>query len=463
MLNWIRNLIGEPQRPESPATASPPPLPTRAAPPQGPLTTAGDSPPSPISRHIILDRTAHILGYEFMLRAGSGAASGDPASRRAGDLALIRTINALDPQRIAQFREIWLAVGESTLDHPQLEALPAKATVVLVRAVPNHPPAPEALARASVLRGLGFRFGLLGYTDNPAHRAWLPLVDCVAMDIPAYAPKELEPAIAQIHGLRDGLKVVARRIDSYEGYEFCHARGFDGFAGKFLTRRENWPPQPALDPDRARLCDVLNRLRGGTELTEVAEALRLSPHISYRFLRYINSAGMGLTGHIASIEQGVLYLGREKLYRWLTLLLFTAADGRNTDRALLEQALMRARMMELMGHETHHEHVQCDELFVVGMFSLFDVLLGMPLPIALRPLQLPKPVAGALIDGDGPYAALLRVALACEQTDLDDDAGGGDSLGTLAATAGITVERVNACHLEAVAWAQQLDTTPPEA
>jgi EAL and modified HD-GYP domain-containing signal transduction protein len=458
MFKWIRSLVGDAEKSrDAEPPAAVPPLRTDKAPAQGPLTTSADTPPSPISRHIILDRTAHILGYEFMLRTGT---SSDSTTQRANDLALIRTINALDPQRIAQFREIWLAVGESTLEHPLLEALPGKATVVLVRAVPNHPPAPEILTRAAALRGLGFRFGLLGYADNPAHRAWLPLIDLVAMDVPSYAPAELEPAIAQIHGLRDGMKVVARRIDSYEGYEFCHGRGFDGFAGKFLTRRENWPPQPALNPDRVRLCDVLNRLRSGTELTEIAESLRLSPHISYRFLRYINSAGMGLTGHIASIEQGVLYLGREKLYRWLTLLLFAADGGQDTDRALLEQALMRARMLELMGLDTHHDHVQCDELFVVGMFSLFDVLLGMPLPIALRPLQLPKPVAGALIDNDGPYANLLRVVCACEQTDGDNDAA-AESLDALAAAAGVSVERVNACHLEAIAWAQQLDTTPP--
>ena len=53
------------------------------------------------------------------------------------------------------------SVGESTLDHPQLEALPARATVILLRAVPNHPPAPESLERAATLRSMGFRFGLL--------------------------------------------------------------------------------------------------------------------------------------------------------------------------------------------------------------------------------------------------------------------------------------------------------------
>lgn len=460
MLKWIQNLIGgNPGAGDAPS-ATPRPLPPETAPGQGPLTTTDGTPPSPISRHIILDRNAHILGYEFLLRGASlGLAATDSPTQKINDQLLIRTINSLDPQRIAQFREIWLAVSEATLQSPLLEGLPPKATIILVRAVPNHPPAPEVLVRAAALREAGFRFGLLGFADNAAHRAWLPLVCLIAIDVPSYAPNELAQAVEAARAAREGLRVIARRIDSYEGFEYCHAQGFDGFAGKFLTRRENWPPQPPLNPDRVRLCDLLNRLRAGTELTAIAEGLRLSPHISYRFLRYINSAGMGLTGHIASIEQGVLYLGREKLYRWLTLLLFSAPEGQITDQALLEQALMRGRMMELMGGETHLDHLQCDELFVVGVFSLFDILLNLPLPMALRPLQLPKPVAGALLEGSGPYAPYLRIALGCEQTDPDAPHDSVDA----AAAIGLAADRVNALALEALAWAQQLDHTPPAA
>ena len=461
MLKWIKDLVGgsgDEAAAKSGASA-PRPLSPAAAPAQGPLTAGGEAPAQvPISRHIILDRNAHILGYEFLLRGGN--TSGNAPAQKVSDQMLISTINSLDPERIAQFREIWLAVSEQTLDSPLLQGLPAKSTVVLIRAIPNHPPAPEVLARAAQLAEMGFRIGLLGFADNPAHRAWLGVISLVAIDVQSYAPNELGQAVQAVRAQKEGLRVIARRIDSYEGFEFCHAQGFDGFAGQFLTRRENWPPQPPLNPDRVRLCDLLNRLRAGAELTDIAETLRLSPHISYRFLRYINSAGMGLTGHIASIEQGVLYLGREKLYRWLTLLLFSAPEGQITDQALLEQALMRGRMMELMGAEAHLERLQCDELFVVGVFSLFDVLLGLPLPMALRPLQLPKPVADALLEESGPYSPFLQLALACEHTDGDaPDA----EIDALAAQVGLTAARVNAHHLDALAWAQQLDQSAPPA
>jgi EAL and modified HD-GYP domain-containing signal transduction protein len=155
---------------------------------------------------------------------------------------------------------------------------------------------------------------------------------------------------------------------------------------------------------------------------------------------------MGLPSRMASIESGLIFLGREKLYRWLTLLLFNADDTKSTDGALLEQALVRGRMMELLAAGKFSRQ-QCDELFVVGMFSLLDVLMKLPISIALDPLQLPALVMAALIDDTGDYAVYLRLAVACET----------NRFGTLekeAESLGLSVDCVNAAHFDALAWTQ---------
>jgi EAL and modified HD-GYP domain-containing signal transduction protein len=363
----------------------------------------------------------------------------------------MRTINSLGPDRIAQFREIWLTLGEGSLSSPLLHGLPARSTVVLVRSAGNHAVSGETLDAARALKEQGFRLGFAGFADSIQMQTWMPLLDCLALDVPAFAPNELGEEVGRLRGKHGALRIVARRIDSYEEFEYCHRNGFDAFSGKFLTNRENWPPQPPLSPDRVRLCELLNELRAGAELTDIAERLRVSPEIAYRFLRFINSAGMGLATRIASIEQGALFIGREKLYRWLTLLLFSAPEGRLTDSALLEQALVRGRMMELMGADKL-SHLQCDELFVAGVFSLFDVLLRMPLVMALRPLQLPPPVEQALLENAGIYAPYVRAAVAFE---ADGDQATAP-IEALAAAVDLPPERVSAHHLEAVAWAQQL-------
>lgn len=453
MFKWLNKLVS------SPADASPSPpvenLGTGGA--AGAASTPGaGGAGSPVSRMILLDRGAKIIGYEFALRSGAlgGGAHGHPDAG-AGNSLLVDTVVGMGAQRIAQFRDIWLTVDESGLTVDLLQAMPAAATVLLVRPTATSP---ELLETVKALRAQGFRFGLAGYVDRPGLAEWLPLIDVVALDIGAFTPEELDSTVKLLREKRADIKVMARRVDSYEEYEYCLARGFDVFSGKFLTHRETWPPQPQLSPDRARLCTLLNDLRAGAELTDVAAELKLSPELSFRFLRYINSAGMGASNRIGSIEQGVLYLGREKLYRWLTLLLFSGVDGQPTDAALLEQALVRGRMMELLAGD-RVPRVQIDELFVTGVFSVLDILLRVPLEMAIRPLQLPVAVSQAILDDDGPYAPYMRLVKASEECESGDD-----TLPTVAAVAecvGLSVDDVNRQHGEAMAWAHEIAPGSP--
>jgi c-di-GMP phosphodiesterase len=461
MLKWLQGLIAA-------KTDRPPPRPTASPEARPDVAIASVSTAiSPVVRQLVLGRDHQVVGYDFALRAPTMRSQLDARSQQTSDESLIRTIQNLGADRIAQFRQLWLTLNECSLSNPLLGALPGKATVILIRPPAHGTVDASLLETARGLQQKGFRLALLGQPFTPTGLAWLPIVDYVGLDIDAYAPKELGDTVSDLHGRRSELGIIARRIDSYEEFEYCRAAGFDMFSGHFLTHREVWPPQPPLHPDRVRLCNALNQLRSGGELNEVADSLRISPELSYRFLRYVNSAGMGLPSHIGSIEQGVMYLGREKLYRWLTLLMFSSSAGRSTDSALLEQALVRGRMMELLGSEKL-SRIQCDELFVIGVFSLLDVLLRLPMDIALGPLQLPQAAGQALREGSGPYAAYLKLAIAAETNDIVETnaAGGGHEeqpMVRLAETIGVGIEAVNAQHLHAVAWAQQLNSTPSES
>jgi len=90
--------------------------------------------------------------------------------------------------------------------------------------------------------------------------------------------------------------------------------------------------------------------------------------LSYRLLRYINSAASGLRQTITSIEQGLVIMGRDQMYRWLTLLLFGSAQASPYAAALLENALVRGRLMELVGKERFPQGER-DGLFGVGLMN----------------------------------------------------------------------------------------------
>jgi c-di-GMP phosphodiesterase len=435
---------GPPSRP-APATATPrrvaePPLPV-------PRVDLSDSAEAAfehgiVSRQVLIDRAYHPIGYEFSLSPDS-AQSGENSAQM-----VVALVARLGGERLAAGRQAWRRLSAGELAGGLLATLDPTTTVLVVDVPTSGNQGDDLqLQQARRLRARGFPIALANWSDTPRHRAWLAICRFVEVDLARASPVEAGEWPEKLAKLVPGISVVARGVDNWEELEFCHRAGYDLFRGHFLTRRENWPRQPKTNPERARICNLLNRLHAGAELKEISEQLRQSPELSYRLLRYINSAGVGLAIRIASVQQGLVVLGRDKTYRWLTVLLFSSGPGKSLDSALLEQALVRARMIERLAGP-RFSRVQAEELFVVGIFSLLDVLLKLPMSVALEPLKLPDTVQQALLGSGGEYLPFLNLAVASEETN-------SEQLKLLGEQLGVSLATINAAQLDALVWAQQ--------
>jgi len=152
---------------------------------------------------------------------------------------------------------------------------------------------------------------------------------------------------------------------------------------------------------------------------------------------------------VAAIEHAVAVLGQKKLYRWLTLLLYNGGTVNPQDRALMENAMVRGRMTETLGRESFPPG-ELDNLFIVGFFSLLDVLLRIPMGKALAYLNLPEELIQALVYQEGRYAPYLELAIACEQFEPE-------RIAELAADCGLDVQKVNLAHIDAMLWALEVE------
>jgi EAL and modified HD-GYP domain-containing signal transduction protein len=262
-----------------------------------------------------------------------------------------------------------------------------------------------------------------------------------------HSPAQLKQTAEQLTRPAGGITLIARDLQSFDDFELCRRMGFALFQGPFVTNREDWTGNQ-VGPQTLHVCDLLNQLRREVETTELAQLIKQDAVLSYRLLRYINSAASGLYQPVASIEHALVLMGRQQMYRWLTLLLFGSAQLSPHAATLQEGALARGRLMELIGAQTFTP-AECDSLFVTGLFSMLDLVLQMPLSDALKPLNLSETVRAALLHNQGPYAPFLELALACETFDPDQ-------IEAAAVRCGVAVSTVNTRHFEAMAWVQAL-------
>ena len=223
------------------------------------------------------------------------------------------------------------------------------------------------------------------------------------------------------------------------------ASGYDGAAGWFFLHGRK--PADKLNPSHAQIVRVLNLVRRNAEVKDIELALKQDVTLSYKLLRYINSAGFGLACQIESFRHAVAILGYDKLNKWLSLLLVTASKDPAAP-ALMQTSVARGRFMELLGKDFFDKSA-LDNLFITGAFSLLDALLGTRIDAVLQEMHLPEPVEDALLHHQGIYAGLLDLALACEEAD-------SPTVAEKAGLLGITMAKLNRAQVEALAFADSL-------
>ena len=188
-------------------------------------------------------------------------------------------------------------------------------------------------------------------------------------------------------------------------------------------------------------------MRNQSTTAEIEELLKRDPTLSFNLLRFINSSGFGLSCEITSFRHAVMILGLKKLFRWAALLMTTSRAGGSAP-AVGQTAVVRGRLMELLTAEMLSPD-EADNAFVVGVFSLLDSMLGLPLEKALESVALPQPVVDALLHKTGVYAPFLELVLACESDDDEAFARSSEALQ-------LSNHQVNWAHLQALAWADNL-------
>ncbi len=167
-----------------------------------------------------------------------------------------------------------------------------------------------------------------------------------------------------------------------------------------------------IQPARAVILALLHAIDADASLDHLTQRLGEEPLLSYRFLRYANSAGLGLPGEVGSVRQGLLAIGFAPLRSWLLAQLPQASTDPNL-KPIRDQMVLRARTMEQLADAGVESELR-REAFLCGIFSQLDLLLGEPLGHAMHHLPLPGRVASAIVGQTGPYAAWLEVATALE-------------------------------------------------
>jgi EAL and modified HD-GYP domain-containing signal transduction protein len=385
----------------------------------------------------LLDPRQNVLGYklEWQKEKGNNAPSGEADLRKLLDLVAGHGANRLGP--------VYLEATPALLSADALQIISPEATVLVLKQGDLLDAGHMALLGALSERGFGVALqdaDLACLVSNPALSSMVTQVE-LAADHPDLAAIN---RLSRIGG--SSFSVIVRRIQGWREFDVCAERGLSGFFPNLcLTARASNPPGE-LGPQTALILKLMKMVQDNADVRELEKVLKHDATISYKLFRYINSAGFGVEVEIESLRLAVAMLGYRPLFRWLSLLLATTSNT-GFSPALMQAAIVRGHFAERLGQGSLPKS-EAENLFFVGMFSLLDQLLGIPMQEVLSRILLPEAVVQALLAREGVYGPFLALAEACEQE---------DGCAALHAEAlFMTAEDVNQAHVSALAWAQNI-------
>jgi EAL and modified HD-GYP domain-containing signal transduction protein len=262
-----------------------------------------------------------------------------------------------------------------------------------------------ALADAAACRAMaalqeeGYRILIDG--ANPAALALTPTLSAVALDCTDDVPAP--QALKALFGPH-----LARGVHSAARRDQCAEAGFGWFSGDYPIH-----PAPSDEADdgtsRKRLLNLLVLLAADAETREVEALLKQDPALSFQLLKLVNSAAFALSTPITSFGQAIGLLGRRQLQRWLQLLLYARQREDGLPNPLLPVAALRAAQMESLCKQRGGDREAQDLAFMVGVFSLLDVLLDLPMTEIVAELKLAPDTAAALTERSGMLGQLLAL------------------------------------------------------
>lgn len=366
-----------------------------------------------IGRQPILDRNRRISGYELFFRDRDTSFANIKDPSRATAKVIMQFLIDIGIENLVGRKPAFINVNEETIKSEFLELLPPEKTVLEIPRIMSFQNLMDDLER---LKKKGFTLAIDDFILDSALLSFASKVQYVKIDIKDQKKDALKNTFLPLKPL--SVKIVAEKVEKEKEFKYLYELGFDMFQGYFfaepITIRKKH-----ISPEKLALLQILNAIELDKETRVIESFFRRNPGLTYKLLRYINSAFFYIQHRVRSISHAISLLGYKNLRRWVILLLFAVEDEDPIENPLFERAFVRGSMMEELSRKFSLDRLLQDSAFITGSLSIIDVLLGMPMAEILRSLSLSREIEDALLFEMGELGILLKIVKAHETGSYD--------------------------------------------
>jgi c-di-GMP-related signal transduction protein len=391
-----------------------------------------------IARQPIFNLQRGVVAYELLFRSSEEnlclAADLDSASRQMMGTAMLMGLDVL-----AGGQTIYVNCTEEMLCGRYATLFPAQHTVLEV--LETVKPSAAVILACQELKSAGYRIALDDFEDRPEQAPLVEIADIIKVDFRLTSTAE-RALLVERYGSR--ARMLAEKVECHEEFVSAVRQGYSLFQGYFFCKPKMLSTQSvkSLNPQHMRILRLLGTDR--LDFHEVETLIKSDPALCFRLLRYLNSAVFCFRHEVRSILEALILLGERELRKWLLVVSTIMAGSRN--RELVTFALVRARFAELVAPQLG---LPGPVVFLLGLLSLMDAILEIPLAFITEQLALPSDIRGALLGEEGGLKSCVDLVIAYESGDWE-------SCDRLRTEHRVPMDLLLGSYCDAVKWTQSV-------
>lgn len=370
-----------------------------------------------VGRQPILDRNLNLYGHELLFRSGAvNAFSGDPESATKSVID-----NSLFLLPSDHHRATFINCTRETLLSGIVTLLPPETSVLEI--LENVEADAEILNCCRSLRESGYRFAMDDFSEDKTSLPFIEISDFIKIDFMA-SHAAARQRIYEMASRAD-ITVIAEKVETEPDVELAWSEGCTLFQGYFFCKPIMTRPRVIPQNQLIYMRLLAELTREPADLREIESLTMSDPSICYRLLRLVNSALYALPSPVESIRSAVMMIGDDEFRKLVTVALANLA-ATSKSKAAIRIALERAKFCELLAPALRESS---STLYLLGMLSLMDVILDMPMKQVIDLLPLHNKIKLALLGERSPMKVALDLVRAREAGGWIETTGIQESIG----------------------------------
>jgi EAL and modified HD-GYP domain-containing signal transduction protein len=393
-----------------------------------------------VARQPIFRKNKKIYGYELLFREGLSNFFPNVEANLATSKVLSNTFLSMGIDEITGGSPAFINFPEDLL----VKKVPLLFApgMLMVEILEDARPSPELIQACREMQQKGFTIALDDFSYRPELEPLIGLAKIVKLDFRAAGEEALKDSVRKLAAYP--VSLLAEKVETYEEFDKARAMGFTLFQGYFFSKPEVLQGKDISGSQMTLMQIMAEANKEDFEFRKLESVMGRDVAISYKLMRYVNSAFFRRVNQISSLRQAIIMLGERQIRQFISLIAMSQLSSHKPSE-LIRSSIVRAKFCELLGGG-NGDGTEPSELFTLGLFSMIDAILDKPMDQVMEKLPLSTPMKDALVHGKGKLSDYLALSTSYEKGDWE-------RVSALTDVMGLPFELLPQCFKQALTWA----------